>query len=305
MTDKFAIKIKYYRNKYFQTKLTIDKIILQCYDSICDEINKDISNVLAGKNAKLKNIILQHPNINKIIINNKEQWNFLYKYNIINECVSTKNALKIEYDIIIDNNNLNNTFALKNDIDKDNFTNIYNYLIKKIPFNFYLNRIFKFFDYYREIAEIFKSFFINELVNTNFDEINNMDFNFNANIKKDIEEQIIIREYNIETEKFLEMFRADLIKFNNNINNIKNIINDEKINKKIIQKSVNINDIPKNEPNLGQNIYFTVLNKKIDEKNLFEKDKLFKLPNKNEYYSGIENIKDGLFRELMSQINNS
>ena len=55
MSDKLCLKIKYNKNKVFQTKTTFDRIVLKCYDSICEIIKNDISIILAGKNAKLKN----------------------------------------------------------------------------------------------------------------------------------------------------------------------------------------------------------------------------------------------------------
>ena len=300
MSDKLCLKIKYNKNKVFQTKTTFDRIVLKSYDSICEIIKNDISIILAGKNAKLKNIILQHPKIKQIIIENKEQWNFLYNFDIINECVTSKNSLRIDYDIILENN-LN-----KENTDKNNFQNIYDYIIKKIPYNFYLKSLFKFLNCQDEIAERFKSFFLNELIKSNLDEINNVDFGKLVN-EEIFEEKLVIPEYNIKTKYFLDLFKNELIRLNNKINNIKNIISEEKINiinNNIIQKTIDTNDqkSSKSQQILDKNIFTTVLNKKIEENQYYDQDKFFKPLNIKDYYSGIEIIQDGLLSEINSEI---
>ena len=96
---KFFIWIKQ-KNSRFNQKAFNDKSILKDYNSII-ELNQGMNN----NNQVI--IILNHPKLNNLQINNKKEWDFLYNNNIINECIEniiinkqrniSRNILKINF----------------------------------------------------------------------------------------------------------------------------------------------------------------------------------------------------------------
>ena len=99
LNNKFGLQIK--NNNGYYSPVNIVQTALISYDIICSEINKifQMKNELEEKELKPINIHLKHKDLKKIIIYNNDEWNFLYNYNIINECIS-KNKLRLDYEII-------------------------------------------------------------------------------------------------------------------------------------------------------------------------------------------------------------
>lgn len=310
---QFALYIK--GGKGYQLK-KFDKYILTSYEEICTEINK----INSGKDNLEKNdikpveIYLNHKKIEKkIIIYNKEEWNFLYNYNIINECISNSNKLKIDYKII------DASDKIDENAKNENFSRIISYIMTQIPQNFYFKILFKFFDANEEVGKLFQKFFLNKLKNTNLDELNNKKQGVRDSLllnKKNDSQTFNENEYSLKTNEFLKTYKSQILRFKNTImdiieegddknnDNNNNIIKTVKtdINDNIIKDEfidINKSDIiPENN-----NIYFTILEKEIDEKkyvDVVDNKKYFKKLKMEEYYLGIEEIKDKLKREILS-----
>ena len=163
--DDFGLFIK----KNIKKKLIFNKVpknpsILSDYKAICLEINKIIT-----KKDELKEndvipfiIFLEHHNHKKIEINNKEEWDILYNFNIINECIINKNKLKIDYKIIDEKDNNSKTLDIKK---------ILNYITDKLPKDYFLNLFLQFFSINKDISDLFKKFFIGEIQKAKINEI--------------------------------------------------------------------------------------------------------------------------------------
>ena len=316
--EKFSLKIKDntsggYKNIYYN-----DSLILTNFDKIYEQINK--INELQTKKKEQFAIILEHPKIEIITIKNKEEWNFLYNYNIINECIN-KNKLKINHKKIGEL------------MDKDNFNNIIKYIIEeKIPKSFYFNVLINFI-IYKNYLEEFKLYFLNELFNSDLDKLkdkvkinNNLIDKEITNKKENKDIQKTINKIQIpETIDFLNIFNRNYLnsfKFIDSIDNIKAIFNDKndkneemkkkdpnKINKTMIKNEINSdNDSnssdndegPQNKSNFNCGIKnnLLLLESKAEEKTYFDNNKKFKKFNKKEYYIGIEDFKDKLNRKF-------
>ena len=97
--QKFSIWTNISRSRYNSSTFK-DTSILQNYDFI--------SNLNRNMNSNVqRNMILHHPKLKMIQINNKQDWDFLIENNIINECIENiiinkeknirRNILKINY----------------------------------------------------------------------------------------------------------------------------------------------------------------------------------------------------------------
>ena len=97
--QKFSIWTNISGSRYNSSTFK-DTSILQNYDFI--------SNLNRNMNSNVqRNMILYHPKLKKIQINNKQDWDFLIENNIINECIENiiinkeknirRNILKINY----------------------------------------------------------------------------------------------------------------------------------------------------------------------------------------------------------------
>ena len=114
--DDFALFIKKnIKKKSIFNKVPKNPSILSDYKAICLEINKIITKKEQLKENNLIPLIifLEHHNHKKIVINNKEEWDILYNFNIINECIINKNKLKIDYKIIDEKDNNSQTLDIK------------------------------------------------------------------------------------------------------------------------------------------------------------------------------------------------
>ena len=204
-------------------------------------------------------LILYHPTINEIFIYSKEQWDFYYKFNIIDECLYNK-SLKIDF-ILIYSNKKHDDINKKLILNKKNVTK---YLIKKIPLNIYLDISLNFFESRDDICKIFQNYMINELINDDMysfkttkdaenslevinEEFDNLDINsiINPGEKKDKKKaevknnNINIKEYIVENNEFINTLKAlkDQSKiFSKNkkyLSDIQNVVEEENENKEI------------------------------------------------------------------------
>ena len=313
--DDFALLIKKNidNNKDKFKKVHKNSSVLKDYKSICLEINKIISKKEQLEEYELKPLKLylkyQNQNQNKAIennnneemnieINNKEEWDILYNYNIINECINS-NKLKLYYDIIEENENniINQTLDLKK---------IINYITDKMPKDYILNLFFQFFSINKDIAELFKTFFLNEIKKVKIDEIENNFTIKNEQLKEYINNLININE-NIEKKDSNNSIK--LIKSLHTLRDIKNIINEDEDS---FEKN-NINNTDLNEEKINKikedifetidssdnNLFLTSYKSNIDRDKVFDEKNLFKKFNRNEYYVGIETFKDKLSHDII------
>ena len=313
--DDFALLIKKnidnIKDKF--KKVHKNSSVLKDYKSICLEINKIISKKEQLEEYELKPLKLylkyQNQNQNKAIennnneemnieINNKEEWDILYNYNIINECINS-NKLKLYYDIIEENENniINQTLDLKK---------IINYITDKMPKDYILNLFFQFFSINKDIAELFKTFFLNEIKKVKIDEIENNFTIKNEQLKEYINNLININE-NIEKKDSNNSLK--LIKSLHTLRDIKNIINEDEDS---FEKN-NINNTDLNEEKINKikedifetidssdnNLFLTSYKSNIDRDKVFDEKNLFKKFNRNEYYVGIETFKDKLSHDII------
>ena len=292
----------------------VNESLLGDYKKICDEIKS--VNLKKFENLNVYNsleIHLYHPELNEIAIYNEEDWKFLYNYNIIQECVK-KNKIKIDFEL------KNPKKQINIDINdrKINFRKIIAYILKNIPQGFYINIMIKFFIEYIDLdfAELFKSYLLEELVKTdlksikeeikkNCVDLKKLEFNFDNEI--DYKSQ----DYTISTQYFLNILKYNSCK---NINQITNIIGDINEENENIQKLYSANNISlnkKNEEN-KENIndsgietkstHFTQLKLDNNYSKLINENKLFNIIKEEEYYVGIEGLKDHFNKENISQL---
>ena len=238
-----------------------------------------------------RNLILIHPKLNIIQISNKQEWDFLYKNNIINECIEniiinkekniSRKILKINY-----SNNYSENKATK-------YSDIIAYIINNFSANIYINHFLNFLKSRNDILNEFKLYLIQDLLNYNMAQENN--------------EKKEENDYKEEKKSFLEI--------NNFIENIENKFNEIKnlYDKKIDNDSISVIKEEKkeekedkiftnNEPYDYENENKSVFNHYKSSPNLYKLDKnkenLFGNQSKEEYYNGIEGFLDELKRSL-------
>lgn len=262
-----------------------DKSILFSYNDLLKELNLE-------NNDKLKNIrlYLKHQEIGYIIIDNKEVWNFLHNFNIIQECIkkskkNNKEFIDIEYEVIEHNE----------EKPKPNLSKVINYIIKHcfIRENFYLDVLIKFIEEYKTE---FKNFFISELIE------------YKTNNKE--EKENVISD-GVETEEILKSFKEKISNFNQKLSNLKKIskiIEDEKSQEIIEINKSNYTDIKakeiKNNPlNDSINEFINLKNYSISEQNpIFDVNRLienglFKVLTIQEYNEGFDEYKKKLIED--------
>ncbi len=277
---KFFIWIQQ-KNSRFNQKAFNDKSILKDYNSII-ELNQGMNN----NNQVI--IILNHPKLNNLQINNKKEWDFLYNNNIINECIEN---IIINKQKNISRNILKINFIYQNsDIEVTKYQDIINYIINNITPDVYITHLLNFFKKRNELINEFKLYLINILLNSNnVKEINNQTNNSSDIVKNDNENKFIIKDN--EFFKILE----------NRFNELKNFYK-KKLGENI--SSCQIDSLITNYDTRAEseNSSKSVFSRYESNINLFRTDEinnnLFKTLSKNEYYIGIEEFKDKLRRTM-------
>ena len=287
MDNKLVLKIRKKNETY--KPLTIDHSILTSYNDICIQINKLIKkDIKYVKDLKPLIIYLKHPKNKEIAIYDKDGWNILYNYNIINECVN-KNTLKIDYEEIDESKNIKN-----NNLKEKNLNLILNNIMDKLPDNYYFHIICKFFSKNKYIEELFKQFFLKQVKESNINDIINIE---NENLKEYVknliksndifkEKSLIQNDPNIKNLNTLKKIRdileknkeEEIIKINLDINH--NVISDE---------NIKINENKKDDGN--KNI---LLNCDFDSNKLLDNNNYFKKIDEKEYYLEIQKFKDDI-----------
>ena len=311
----FSIKIKKNNNSGGYKKIFFkDLSILISFDDIYSNI-KDVIQNKESQNKKLKDfvIILNHiPTGQNITIKNKKDWNFLYNYNVITECIKSK-TLEINYKEIDKSTN------------KENLSKIMKYIIeRKIPKYFYIDSLISFVFNNETYLENFISFFFNEIDNTDLDCIYNNYNTFNLIHKNNInKESLKIKNYLIKTNEFLNLFNTNylnILKDMHSLDRIKEIFDDKNkeknqlknVNKTIVHDHDNDNDNTCDDMDFDEDDCVKKLNlsfeKRSNSKILFDNiiaenyysdnKQFFKKFNKEEYYIGIEDLNDKINRKF-------
>ena len=292
----------------------INESLLSDYKKICDEIKS--VNLKKFENLNVYNsleIHLYHPELSEIAIYKEEDWKFLYNYNIIQECIK-KNKIKIDFEL------KNPKKQINIDINdrKINFRKIIAYILKNIPQGFYINIMIKFFIEYIDLdfAELFKSYLLEELVKTDLKSIKEEIKKNCADIKKlefnfDNEIDYKSKDYTISTQYFFNILKYNTCKNINQITNIIEDINEENENIQKFYSTYNISLNRKNEENNenineseieAKNTHFTQLKLDNNYSKLINENKLFNIIKEEEYYVGIEGLKDHFNKENISQL---
>ena len=298
MDKKNNQKISIWTNKTgtkYNSHTFKDNSILSDYERIL--------NLSEDKN-KERNLILVHPELNIIQISNKQEWDFLYKNNIINECIEnivinkekniSRKILKINY-----SNNYSENNATK-------YSDIIAYIINNFSANTYISHFLNFLKSRNDILNEFKLYLIQDLLN--------------YNIEKEKKEENYYKEENksiLEINNFIENIE-------NKFNEIKNIC-DKKIDndsldeikedkkeekkveikeeKKVDKKDLKISNYDSYDYDNENNK--SVFNHYKSSPNLYKldinKENLFGNQSKEEYYNGIEGFLDELKRSLHLQ----
>ena len=340
--DIYFLKIKqsksYVKREFHYSDLKDFNLM---YEKIINAITYIEKKTVENLNDYSPIIMLNHPEINKIYIYCKDQWDLYYKYNLIEECINNR-TIKMELLKFKKEEKLISSSKLI----IDNQNKIMKYIIKNIPLDLYLYTLINFFKERQEILKIYISYFINELINNDISLTPNIDddnFDENINInnlinnkesKKYINKKTVNNKNDMESNKQYYLHRKDFIsildeRFKTFSKNQKSF---EEIKKAFKEKDNPLSDLGikedytystslelKNDQSLEKmslsnvkaenknNILFTVLNPPPQYiKNLMNNDKYFNKFNKNEYYMGLEDYKDQLNREYMETlINNS
>ena len=198
--------------------------------------------------------------------------------------------------------------------------------MKNIPFNSYLNTFIKYLNERINVAEDFSNYFITEIMNYNIKYKEN-DNNY-ENINKDNNNEIKIdkkfyKHYSLCGKDFCSIINDKYKEFSYNkqsLEKIKKLIEDDEENlcldkneinlhldkkDKNINKSLNSSDclelslVEDDNSNKNRNNFEFLLLNQPDEyvKNLMNGQQLFKAINKDEYYTGIEKLKDIINRD--------
>lgn len=335
--EKYIFKIK--ENKSKSSKVRGFKhSILNDYEKISETINKAILEIKKRKNlvGMVPIYIIKHPEIQKVYIYGKQLWDLYFKYNIINECINDC-TIKLEF-ILYKEKEIENLTKSKTIIN--NKTEIMKYIIKKLSYNALFKTFNDYLQKRIDIAEDYKNFLISQIMNYNIKDNINDDNNENNNINDDIEKEKQSNEKDKENKKDENYYQEYFIcckDFCNIIDNkyksfsysnkyfeeIKNLFVEEEEqdeNKIILDKNnVSFNNnlsfqkigsfrgislMREDSNNINENnAIFSAITLSDDYiKKLMNSQRIFKNINKEDYYSGIENYKDNLNREIFSDL---
>ena len=174
--------------------------------------------------------------------------------------------------------------------------------MKKIPENFYSNILNIFFSLNKDIGELFKIFFLEELKKTNIDEIKQ---NINSE-KEKLKENIINIINSIKIiEKEVVYKNKKLLKSLKTLHSIKDIINDNKDEESMNYSDINdenkIIKIKNNFEPLEEygDLFLSYSKQNINYSKIFDENKYLKKFSSEEYYDGIETFKKELSRQFI------
>ena len=183
--EKFYIYSKV-KDKSFSPKSFENNSILNKYEEIL-KLKKD-------KDESKKSIIVKHPELGNLKINNEQEWNFLYQNNLINECIekkyikknnSTRKILKID-------------FTKQSSENKIKYSDIISHLMNNISPDTYITHLLNFLNIRKDILNEFKLYIIDTFLNSQKSKEDN------ENLVIDNKEENV-NKYIIETNKFFHI----------------------------------------------------------------------------------------------------
>lgn len=281
--EKFYIYSKV-KDKSFSPKSFENNSILNKYEEIL-KLKKD-------KDESKKSIIVKHPELGNLKINNEQEWNFLYQNNLINECIekkyikknnSTRKILKID-------------FAKQSSENKIKYSDIISHLMNNISPDTYITHLLNFLNIRKDILNEFKLYIIDTFLNSQKSKEDN------ENLVIDNKEENV-NKYIIETNKFFHILE-------NKFNEIKKSYTSNNNTLQVLGKSESAGndvEIKYDDEDTSQMSIFSQKNYSIG--NFFKEDNIkgeqfFAIPSKTDYYSGIEDFKKDLRRLLINGNNN-
>ena len=275
------------RNKFkILTNVSDTKYILNTFEdnSILEDYNQ-ISTLNKNSKDPNKNIILEHPKLNQLRISNKQEWDFLYKNNIINECIENKiiNAEKNIKSCIMKINYVKSNSKQ----EEAKYSDIMTYIMNNISPDEYISHLLNFLNTRKDIINEFKLYLTKILLDLNIkQEINKIEEN-------EIKEEKRENKYIIETNKFFNILEIKL-------NEIKNSYQSNNINKSINKFGINNNDeqINHEAEDKEDNSLKSIFNFYESNLNLYkintDNQNIFGTQSKEEYYEGIKGFKSQL-----------
>ena len=275
------------RNKFkILTNVSDTKYILNTFEdnSILEDYNQ-ISTLNKNSKDANKNIILEHPKLNQLRISNKQEWDFLYKNNIINECIENKiiNAEKNIKSCIMKINYVKSNSKQ----EEAKYSDIMAYIMNNISPDEYISHLLNFLNTRKDIINEFKLYLTKILLDLNIkQEINKIEEN-------EIKEEKRENKYIIETNKFFNILEIKLNEIKNSYqsNNLNESVNKFRINNNDEQINHEAEDKEDNSLKSIFNFYESNLNLyKINTDN----QNIFGTQSKEEYYEGIKGFKSQL-----------
>jgi len=275
------------RNKFkILTNVSDTKYILNTFEdnSILEDYNQ-ISTLNKNSKDPNKNIILEHPKLNQLRISNKQEWDFLYKNNIINECIENKiiNAEKNIKSCIMKINYVKSNSKQ----EEAKYSDIMAYIMNNISPDEYISHLLNFLNTRKDIINEFKLYLTKILLDLNIkQEINKIEEN-------EIKEEKRENKYIIETNKFFNILEIKLNEIKNSYqsNNLNESVNKFRINNNDEQINHEAEDKEDNSLKSIFNFYESNLNLyKINTDN----QNIFGTQSKEEYYEGIKGFKSQL-----------
>ena len=290
--QKFSIWTNVSGSKYNSNTFK-DTSILNDYNYISN-LSKNTNN-----NTQRK-MILHHPKLKMIQINNKQDWDFLNENKIINECIE---SIIINKEKDIRRNILKINYANKNTENKTTkYIDIVKYIINNYSIDTYFTLLLNFLKSRSDILTDFNFYLINDLL-----KLKDIQEKGETKAENIINQKIVqnktILENNIILQNLENKFQ-ELKKMKNNYEQISDIIVDKKYEININKKSKSMpspsdiwNEDKENSMKSVFNIYKSSPDYYIrDSKN----SDLFGIQNREEYYNGIDGFKDELKQLLKS-----
>ena len=290
--QKFSIWTNVSGSKYNSNTFK-DTSILNDYNYISN-LSKNTNN-----NTQRK-MILHHPKLKMIQINNKQDWDFLNENKIINECIE---SIIINKEKDIRRNILKINYANKNTENKTTkYIDIVKYIINNYSIDTYFTLLLNFLKSRSDILSDFNFYLINDLL-----KLKDIQEKGETKAENIINQKIVqnktILENNIILQNLENKFQ-ELKKMKNNYEQISDIIVDKKYEININKKSKSMpspsdiwNEDKENSMKSVFNIYKSSPDYYIrDSKN----SDLFGIQNREEYYNGIDGFKDELKQLLKS-----
>ena len=252
-------------------------------NSVLEDYNR-ISNLRKNNKDRKKNIFLDHPKLNQLKISNKQEWDFLYQNNIINECIEDKiiNAGKNIKSSLIKIHYVNQNSKH----EEAKYADIMAHIMNNISPDEYVSHLLNFLSNRRDIINEFKLYLTKILLDLNIkQEINKIEEN-------EIKEEKVKNKYIIETNKFFNILEIKLNEIKNSYqNNIPKNLNKFEIDNNDAKINNEEDDKVDNSLKSIFNFYESNLNLyKIDMNN----NNIFGIQSKEEYYKGIGSFKSQL-----------